>query len=158
MSDWPDRVGALDIEHPNAARVYDYLLGGTTNWAIDRVFGDQLSELVPIIAMGARVNREFLGRAVRFALGSGITQFLDLGSGVPTVGDVHEVAGELDLRAGVSLSTANRSASPIPGFSLNGTVIRSGMRCRTRIFATCPRSGPRGWRPECSIRRGRSAC
>jgi O-methyltransferase involved in polyketide biosynthesis len=86
----------VDLDHPNAARVYDYFLGGTANWAIDRVLGDQLAEMVPIIRTGARVNREFLGRAVRYCVGRGITQFLDLGSGVPTVGNVHEVADGLD--------------------------------------------------------------
>jgi O-methyltransferase involved in polyketide biosynthesis len=85
-------MDAVDLDHPNPARVYDYFLGGTANWAIDRVFGDELAKLVPIIRLGARVNREFLGRAVRYAVRSGITQFLDLGSGVPTVGNVHEVA------------------------------------------------------------------
>ncbi|HVV11731.1 SAM-dependent methyltransferase [Amycolatopsis sp.] len=86
----------VDLDHPNAARVYDYFLGGTANWAIDRVLGDKLAEMVPIIRAGARVNREFLGRAVRDCLRNGITQFLDLGSGVPTVGNVHEVADEMD--------------------------------------------------------------
>lgn len=86
----------VDLEHPNAARVYDYFLGGTANWAIDRALGDQLAAVVPIIRTGAKVNREFLGRAVRYCLHHGITQFLDLGSGVPTVGNVHQVAGEVD--------------------------------------------------------------
>ncbi|WAL66390.1 SAM-dependent methyltransferase [Amycolatopsis cynarae] len=86
----------VDLDHPNAARVYDYFLGGTANWAIDRMLGDQLSAVVPIIRTGARVNREFLGRAVRYCLRQGITQFLDLGSGVPTVGNVHEVADAVD--------------------------------------------------------------
>ncbi|WP_235022427.1 SAM-dependent methyltransferase [Amycolatopsis alkalitolerans] len=96
MNDRPDPADAIDLGHPNSARVYDYFLGGTANWAIDRVLGDKLSELVPIIRTGAQVNREFLGRAVRYAVGNGITQFLDLGSGVPTVGNVHEVADEID--------------------------------------------------------------
>lgn len=89
-------MDAVDLDHPNPARVYDYFLGGSANWAIDRVFGDRLAELVPIIRLGARVNREFLGRAVRHAVRNGITQFLDLGSGVPTVGNVHEVADTID--------------------------------------------------------------
>lgn len=89
-------MDAVDLDHPNSARVYDYFLGGSANWAIDRVFGDELTKLVPIIRIGARVNREFLGRAVRHAARNGITQFLDLGSGVPTVGNVHEVADTID--------------------------------------------------------------
>ncbi|WP_312871663.1 SAM-dependent methyltransferase [Amycolatopsis acididurans] len=86
----------LDLDHPNAARVYDYFLGGTANWAIDRMLGDKLLEAVPIIQTGARVNREFLNRAVRYCVRRGITQFLDLGSGTPTVGNVHEVADKLE--------------------------------------------------------------
>jgi len=86
----------VDLDHPNVARVYDYFLGGTANWAIDRMLADHLAEVVPIIRTGARVNREFLGRAVRYLVNNGITQFLDLGSGVPTVGNVHEVADALD--------------------------------------------------------------
>lgn len=95
MNDRQDSLEGVDLDHPNPARVYDYFLGGTANWAIDRYLGDQLSALVPIIRIGARVNREFLGRAVRYAARHGITQFLDLGSGVPTVGNVHEVADEV---------------------------------------------------------------
>jgi hypothetical protein len=96
MPQGPRVPEGVDLEHPNVARVYDYLLGGTANWAIDRFLADQLSAAVPIIRTGARVNREFLGRAVRYSVKAGITQFLDLGSGVPTVGNVHEVADELD--------------------------------------------------------------
>lgn len=95
MDDRHDSLAGVDLDNPNPARVYDYFLGGTANWAIDRFLGDQLSALVPIIRTGARVNREFLGRAVRYAARHGITQFLDLGSGVPTAGNVHEVADEV---------------------------------------------------------------
>ncbi|HVV13319.1 SAM-dependent methyltransferase [Amycolatopsis sp.] len=86
----------VDLEHPNAARIYDYLLGGTANWAIDRSFGDLIVKHVPLARTIARVNREFLGRSVRYCVRNGVSQFLDLGSGVPTVGNVHEAADELD--------------------------------------------------------------
>jgi hypothetical protein len=85
----------IDLDRPNAARVYDWLLGGTANWAIDREFGDAAVRAVPIGKTIARVNRDFLGRAVRYAVRNGVTQFLDLGSGVPTVNNVHEVADSL---------------------------------------------------------------
>jgi hypothetical protein len=82
----------LDLEVPSAARVYDYLLGGSHNFKIDRDFANQVREHVPWTPNVTRLNRSFLGRAVRFCLDQGITQFLDLGSGIPTVGNVHEVA------------------------------------------------------------------
>jgi hypothetical protein len=89
----------IDLERPNAARVYDYLLGGTANWAIDRHFGELAISKVPMARTMARTNRDFLGRAVRYCVRRGITQFLDIGSGVPTVGNVHEVAEKLDPRS-----------------------------------------------------------
>ncbi|WP_020669608.1 SAM-dependent methyltransferase [Amycolatopsis nigrescens] len=82
----------VDLDRPNAARIYDYLLGGTANWAIDREFGDRLVARMPLARTLARVNRDFLGRAVAHGARNGITQFLDVGSGVPTVNPVHQVA------------------------------------------------------------------
>jgi hypothetical protein len=75
-----------------AARVYDYVLGGTHNYAVDREAAAQMVRAFPMAAVGARYNREFLGRVVRFLTGAGVRQFLDLGSGIPTVGNVHQVA------------------------------------------------------------------
>ncbi|WP_216217027.1 SAM-dependent methyltransferase [Amycolatopsis aidingensis] len=85
----------IDLDRPNPARVYDWLLGGEANWAVDREFGEQILQVTPHARAGAMVNREFLGRAVRYCVQQGITQFLDIGSGVPTVGNVHEVAQSL---------------------------------------------------------------
>jgi O-methyltransferase involved in polyketide biosynthesis len=87
--------GSLD--RPSAARVYDYFLGGTRNYAIDRMFAEKVREALPIIAPAARTCRQFLGRAVRHCVDRGIRQFVDLGSGLPTEGNVHEVA---DLASG----------------------------------------------------------
>jgi hypothetical protein len=82
----------VDTEAPNAARVYDYLLGGAHNFEADRKFGDQVAGIVPAREF-ARHNRGFLRRVVNYlAREAGIRQFLDLGSGVPTVGNVHEIA------------------------------------------------------------------
>src|SRR4051812_36491722 len=83
---------AIDIERPNAARVYDYLLGGSHNFAADRRIGDQVVGVTPGARGQARLNRAFLGRVVRYCVGQGVRQFLDLGSGIPTAGNVHEVA------------------------------------------------------------------
>ncbi|WP_142002229.1 SAM-dependent methyltransferase [Amycolatopsis cihanbeyliensis] len=85
----------IDLDRPNAARVYDWLLGGEANWAVDRQFGEQVVQTNPNARTGAMVNREFLGRAVRYCVQQGVTQFLDIGSGVPTVGNVHEVADKV---------------------------------------------------------------
>ncbi|AOS62108.1 SAM-dependent methyltransferase [Actinoalloteichus hymeniacidonis] len=85
----------VDGDKPAAARVYDYLLGGDCNFAADRELARKTLSVLPEAAAMARINRAFLGRAVRFCAKNGITQFLDLGSGVPTVGNVHEVAQQV---------------------------------------------------------------
>jgi hypothetical protein len=82
----------VDLERPNAARVYDYLLGGACNFEHDRQFAEKLLATIPEAKGVARLNRAFLRRAVRFCLSQGIRQFLDIGSGIPTVGNVHEIA------------------------------------------------------------------
>jgi hypothetical protein len=82
----------LDVDRPNAARVYDYWLGGSHNLAADRELARQLRETLPAIPLIAQANRAFLRRAVLYCVQAGIRQFLDLGSGIPTVGNVHEVA------------------------------------------------------------------
>lgn len=89
----PDGV---DLERPNAARIYDWALGGTANWAVDREFGEQLVKTFPLVRTLAMANRAFLDRVVRYCAEHGVNQFLDLGSGVPTVGNVHEIADEAD--------------------------------------------------------------
>ncbi|WP_439380552.1 SAM-dependent methyltransferase [Amycolatopsis lexingtonensis] len=90
-----------DLSRPSAARIYDYLLGGGHNLAADRTVARRLEAIQPQVAAVARRNRAFLGRAVRFMLDSGVRQFLDLGSGIPTVGNVHEVAQSVDPGAKV---------------------------------------------------------
>ncbi|MCU1685133.1 MAG: methyltransferase [Amycolatopsis sp.] len=85
----------VDLDHPSVARVYDYLLGGTANWIIDRQFADKALATLPILGSIARANRLFLHRAVRHLVGLGVTQFVDIGSGVPTMGHAHQVADEI---------------------------------------------------------------
>jgi hypothetical protein len=86
----------IDLERPNAARVYDYLLGGMANLAKDREFAEKLMEIAPGAQTIARLNRAFLRRAVTFCHDNGIRQFLDIGSGIPTAGNVHEIAQRID--------------------------------------------------------------
>ena len=81
----------IDLERPSAARVYDYFLGGAHNFAADRGLAEMIASMTPNVGDTMRANRSFLRRAVRFMIAEGIDQFLDLGSGIPTVGNVHEV-------------------------------------------------------------------
>jgi hypothetical protein len=86
-------VGAgFDPSRPNVARVYDYMLGGKDNFGVDRELGDQLLVAFPESAWIARQNRAFAGRAASFCAEQGVSQFLDVGSGLPTMDNVHEVA------------------------------------------------------------------
>ena len=77
---------------PNVARIYDALLGGKDNYAADREATCALTAAIPGAARAARDNRAFLGRAVRYLAEAGITQFLDIGTGLPAQGAVHEIA------------------------------------------------------------------
>jgi SAM-dependent methyltransferase len=88
--DWAPE--GIDVNRPSAARMYDYWLGGSHNFAVDRDIARNITALVPDTALIMQANRAFLNRAVRFLVDQGIRQFLDLGSGIPTLGNVHEVA------------------------------------------------------------------
>jgi SAM-dependent methyltransferase len=96
------KLPALDPDVPHPARMYDYYLGGSHNFATDRAAAEQVEAVVPWAVALVRANRFFLGRAVRFCVGEGIDQFLDLGSGIPTVGHVHEMARRCAPRARVA--------------------------------------------------------
>ncbi|GIH16978.1 hypothetical protein Raf01_51500 [Rugosimonospora africana] len=96
VADQPDWVPeGLDVTVPNAARVYDCALGGYHNFGVDREFKDLAEKAWPGISQLAYANRAFLGRVVQWLVESGIRQFLDIGSGIPTLGNVHEVAQEI---------------------------------------------------------------
>jgi SAM-dependent methyltransferase len=81
-----------DPSQPNPARVYDYLLGGTHHLEADRQHAEELTKIVPQAPLYALANRAFLQRVVRFLISAGVRQFLDIGSGIPTVGNVHDIA------------------------------------------------------------------
>ena len=84
---------AIDTTVPHSARIWNYWLGGKDNYAVDREAGDQYKEIFPGIAVVARTSRAFLTRAVRYlAAEAGIRQFLDIGTGLPTANNTHEVA------------------------------------------------------------------
>jgi SAM-dependent methyltransferase len=84
--------GGIDTGKANIARVYDYWLGGSNNFRADQDAARALLAVEPMARAVARANRAFLGRAVRFLAGCGVRQFLDIGSGIPTGRNVHEVA------------------------------------------------------------------
>jgi hypothetical protein len=85
----------VDLEHPSIARVYDFLLGGTANWAIDRAFGEKVLTSFPLLKSVATANRLYLHRAVRHLVRLGVRQFVDIGSGIPTMGNTHQIADEV---------------------------------------------------------------
>jgi hypothetical protein len=86
----------VDPEQPSIARIYDFYLGGNHNLPADREAARQVIEVMPELPDVMRVNRAFLRRCVRHLVDSGIHNFLDLGSGIPTVGNVHEIAQAVD--------------------------------------------------------------
>lgn len=87
-----DAEAPIDTSLAHPARVYDYLLGGKDNWPADREVGERIMSLVPNARAEALANRAFLRRAVRYAAGRGVSQFLDIGTGIPTVGPTHATA------------------------------------------------------------------
>jgi hypothetical protein len=93
MAEDLEAPSGVDPTRPNVARTYDYFLGGKDNFAADREAGEQILRQSPEVRSTLRANRSFLGRVVRFLAGeAGITQFIDLGTGLPTQENVHQVA------------------------------------------------------------------
>jgi hypothetical protein len=91
----PDPV--FDASKPHVSRVYDYLLGGKDNFAADRAVGDQMITSLPAVQVGVRAQRDVLGRVVRYLVGeAGVRQLLDIGSGLPTAENVHEIAQRIE--------------------------------------------------------------
>lgn len=125
-----ESVPNLDV--PNLARMYDYYLGGAHNFAVDRAAADRALRSAPHARTFALANRAFLGRVVRRLLAEGIRQFLDLGSGVPTVGNVHEIAHGVDPQARVAyvdiepvaVTVANEVLADVPHATITHADIR----------------------------------
>lgn len=91
----------IDVTRPSPPRVYDYLLGGRDNYAVDRALAETFLARWPDLATNARVNRAWVGRVVTFLAGQGIDQFLDIGSGLPTADSLHQVAQRVNPDARV---------------------------------------------------------
>jgi len=96
VDDDPFPPQSADLTKPSVARVYDFYLGGKANWAIDRQFGQSVLDKYPVLRPIAISNRLFLHRAVRRLVAHGVHQFIDIGSGVPTMGNTHSVADEVE--------------------------------------------------------------
>ncbi|GII59054.1 SAM-dependent methyltransferase [Planotetraspora thailandica] len=104
MSDADPEAGTqndqVDTTKPSISRVYDFMLGGKDNFAVDRQVAEMALQIAPDAPAAARSNRDFLKRVVRYLTKeAGIRQFLDIGSGLPTQGNVHEIAQEITPEA-----------------------------------------------------------
>jgi hypothetical protein len=102
LSDDDDRWRLVDFTVPNVARIYDCLLGGKDNFEVDRQAATKLMQVVPDAPHAARANRMFLHRAVKYlAASEGIRQFIDIGTGLPTQGNTHEIVRSVNMHARV---------------------------------------------------------
>ena|SRR6266566_3989181 len=109
---WP----GIDTTVPHSARIWNYWLGGKDNYPADQQAGEQTIAVLPEIVDIARASRRFLVRVVRYLAGpAGIRQFLDIGAGLPTVNNTHEVAQRVAPNRGSYMWTATRSCSSTPG-------------------------------------------
>ena len=119
----PDQVPAgVDPTMPSPARLYDYYLGGTTNFEADRQAGERLRESLPELADAAWANRGFHGRAaVWMAEELGIRQFLDIGPGLPTQNNTHQAVHRVAPRRGSCTWTSTRWSRPTASCCWPGT-------------------------------------
>ncbi|MEU5878312.1 SAM-dependent methyltransferase [Spirillospora sp. NPDC047279] len=92
----------IDTAKPHTARIYDYMLGGKDNFEADRQVAGQVLKAIPDMRNTLRLNRQFLRRAVRYSVRRGVSQFLDVGTGIPTAGNTHEVAQAMDPAARIA--------------------------------------------------------
>ena len=164
--DWassdPDEPGHrpvdLQTDRPHPARVYDYLLGGKDNFAADRAAAEAGLRANPNSRIPPRENRAFLGRAVRYLAGeAGISQFLDIGTGIPTSPNVHEIAQAVEPAARI-VYVDNDPIVLAQARALLTTGPRAGPPTST---PTCATSTPSSAPPTCSGRwtwAGRSGC
>ncbi len=134
---------STDTERPSPSRMYDYLLGGYHNLAVDRQAADQMISLVPNMRIMAQTNRAFLQRATTFLVEQGIEQFLDLGSGIPTVGNVHEVVHQLNPTARVVYVDVDPVAVAQSKAILGNTPTAAIIQADIRDLAACRRERKR---------------
>ncbi len=132
--------GDVAIDQPSVARIWDWFLGGSHNFAIDREVARKTLELMPEGPQMARLSRAFLRRAVEHCVRAGITQFIDLGSGIPTVGNVHEVARQATSGARVAYVDIDPVAVAHTRQILAGdkqtTAVQADLRDPARVLAS----------------------
>lgn len=141
--DWaPEDV---DMDAPSPARVYDALLGGSHNFEVDRAAAAHGTRLLPGLPIGAVANRRFLRRAVTYLTGIGVRQFVDLGAGIPTVGNTHEIAQEHDPGSRVVYvdidAVAVAHATAILAGNDNAVAIRGDVRMPEALLAAVDDTG-----------------
>ena len=140
MLDDLDVPPGIDLTVPNAARMYDYYLGGENNFPVDREAAEHVLRVAPWIRATALENRAFLRRAVEFLAGeAGIRQFVDVGTGLPTRGNVHEVAHRMAPDARVAYAdndpvVLGQSRALLAGTG-NAVTIRADLRQPQRIVS-----------------------
>jgi hypothetical protein len=134
---WVSLGVRTDVPHP--ARVYDYMLGGKDNFAADREMAEVGLKVMPEMLDSSRANRDFLVRAVRFLAKAGISQFLDIGTGLPTSPNVHEVAQAVNPAARVVYVDNDpvvfMRAEVLTADDDNTAVIRADLRDVDDVFA-----------------------
>jgi SAM-dependent methyltransferase len=140
MAGEPDWVPpGVDTKRANVARVYDYWLGGSHNFLADQDVARAIVAVEPKMREIARANRQFLGRAVRYLATAGIHQFLDIGSGIPTEGNVHEVAQHADPGARVVYADVDEVAiahsKAILAGNENAAIVAADLREPEKILA-----------------------
>ena len=141
----------FDPTRPNIARVWDYWLGGKENFAADRELAQMMLAVHPISAQMARENRQFLGRAVSYVAARGIRQFIDVGAGLPTALNTHDIAQHVDPQARVAyvdndpivISHARSLLAKSPG-----VIPRAWSRYRAGPVTPRHRPGRRARRPS----------
>lgn len=133
----------VDTRVPNPARVYDYWLDGDHNFQADRELAEQIIRIMPGIRDASRLNRAFLRRVVEFMAAAGIRQFLDIGSGIPTVGNLHEIAQRADPECRVVYVDKDPVAVAHSRLLLDGNdrtmVVRADLREVSRILSEAGR-------------------
>jgi SAM-dependent methyltransferase len=136
----PERtLGKIDVDRPSSARIYDYFLGGAHNFEVDRRAAEEIAKAHPAIGLAMRANRSYLRRAVNYLGQQGVNQFLDLGSGIPTVGNVHEIAQRANPSARVVYvdiePIAVTHSNTILAGDDNAVAIRADMRCPDEVLS-----------------------
>jgi hypothetical protein len=131
MTDKSDPFGDGQ-DKPNVARMYDYFLGGFHNFAADREAAQRAIAIYPEIPRVMRANRAFLRRAMRFLLEQGVEQFLDVGAGIPTAGNVHEIAQEANPAARVVSVDSDAVAVGLSARLLAGNANAAAIRADAR--------------------------